>query len=221
MQMYNIKNLFKSKNFVQLENLPNLYTKTPIKNNIFTQDVVNKNCRLLNKYNGSLLQNSFYEMENSNIIKYYRNDDEFSCELILHQYLSNKNITLDFDIDLQNKTLCYNITNEISIHDYLESCNNYPTIIILLNELFGFINTFKKYHLLHGNLHIHNIYINPTTLVMYAIDFTNSKLYLKSEPIELVYHDFYTIYHSLNTYFTKKSDHKSLEYMKSLLLNYT
>jgi len=192
--------------------------KTETENNIFKQDIVDTDCYLLNKYNGYFLQNSFYEKHCNNIVKYYTDDDNFACEIILHQYLSNKRITLDFDIDLENRTLHYIINNKISLYNYLQKCKNYTMLRVLLNELFSFVNTFKKHNFFHGNLHIGNIFINANTFVLYTIDFTQSHLLQKQNTI--TDEDLYSLYKSLNTYFTQVSDRKSILYLQSLISTY-
>lgn len=193
--------------------------KTDTKNNIFKQDIVDPNCCYLNKYKRTLGR-SFYEKSSSNndIVKYYKYKDDFACEIILHEYLSQKRITTDFDIDIKNQTLNYILNDNICLYNYLETCNNYSMLRVLTNELFAFVSTFKKYNFIHGNLHIYNIFINPKTFKLYIIDFTHTRLVQKHHYIND--QDLYSLYKSLHNYFTQKGDHKSLLYLKSVGLTY-
>ena len=48
-------------------------------------------------------------------------------------------------------------------------------IHLIINEAFAFVNTFKKYNFIHGNLHIDNIYINIQDMYQFfVIDLCNS-----------------------------------------------
>lgn len=194
--------------------------KTDVNNNIFKQDIIDPECCLLNKYLGK--RNSFYEKawDNNNIVKYYKDENNFATEIILHQYLSNKKITTKFDIDLQNKKLSYILDGKISLYNYLETCNHYGMLRVLSNELFAFVNNFKKHDLIHGNLHIGNIFINPKKLTLCIIDFTHSYLVPLSERNSINNQDLNSLYKLLHTYFTQKKYHKSLLYLDSLILNY-
>lgn len=187
-------------------------SKTDIKNNIFKQNIIDPECCLLNKCLGT--RNSFYEKESTNIVKYYKDENNFTTEIILHQYLLNKKITTDFDIDLKNKKLSYIIDGKISLYSYLETCNEPDGLLrVLLNELFAFVNKFKKYNFVHGNLHIANIFVNPKTLKLYTIDFTHSRFLPKQGTS--VQQDLNSLYKSLKKYFTQKRDNKSLLYLDS------
>jgi hypothetical protein len=193
--------------------------KTDIKDNIFKQDIVDPNCCLLNKWRGTL-GTCFYERDwyNNNIVKYYKNKDDFACEIILNEYLLKKKITTDFDIDIKNQTLSYILDDNICLYNYLENCNNYSTLRVLTNELFAFVNNFKKYHFIHGNLHIYNIFINPKTLKLRIIDFTHTRLIQKHNYIND--EDLYSLYKSLHNYFTQKDDQKSISYLQLVALTY-
>lgn len=198
-------------------------SKTDIKNNIFKQNIIDPECCLLNKCLGT--RNSFYEKESTNIVKYYKDENIFATEIILHQYLSNKKITTDFDIDLKNKKLSYIIDGKISLYNYLETCNHYGKIRVLSNELFAFVNNFKKYNFVHGNVHIANIFVNPKTLKLYTIDFTHSRFLPKQGTLQteksFIQQDLNSLYKSLKKYFTQKGDCKSLLYLDNLFFDFT
>lgn len=200
------------------------------KPNIFKQDIIHPECKFLNKYKDDLIGNCFYDKDNNkNILKYFTNQHDFECEAILHLYLLNKRITTEFDLG-DNKLLYYVTNNKISLYTYLEQSGNHLSHV-LLNELFAFVNTFKKSDFIHGNLHIHNIFINPINIKFYAIDFTNSIIlqkHQKGQALEfLEYWDFFTLYKSLLKYYSDKpnnklykSNHKSVDYLQKLIVNY-
>lgn len=195
--------------------------KTDIKNNIFKQDIVDPECCLLNRWKKTF-GTDFYEKNwnNNNIVKYYKDENNFATEIILHQYLSNKKITIDFKFNLQNKQLIYILDDKISLYNYLETCNDYSMLRVLSNELFAFVTKFKKYNFVHGNVHIANIFVNPKTLKLYIIDFTHSRFLQKKGQNSSVQQDLNSLYKSLKKYFTQKRDNKSLLYLNSLFLNY-
>lgn len=189
-------------------------SKTDIKNNIFKQDIIDPECCLLNKWKRTF-GTHFYEKASTSIVKYYQDENNFATEIILHQYLSNKKITTDFKFNLENKQLSYILDDKISLYNYLETCNESDGLLrVLLNELFAFVNKFKKYNFVHGNLHIANIFVNPKTLKLYTIDFTHSCFLSKQDTS--VQQDLNSLYKSLKKYFTQKRDNKSLLYLDSL-----
>ena len=207
-------------------------SKTDIKNNIFKQDIIDPECCLLNKCLGT--RNSFYEKESTSIVKYYKDEHNFATEIILHQYLSNKKITTDFDIDLKNKKLSYIIDGKISLYNYLETCNESDGLLrVLSNELFAFVNNFKKYDFVHGNLHIGNIFINPKKLTLCIIDFTHAylvpcrtngfaigKVPCRTNGFGIDNKDLNSLYKLLHKYFTQKGDCKSLLYLDNLFFDF-
>lgn len=195
-------------------------SKTDIKNNIFKQDIIDPECCLLNKCLGT--RNSFYEKETTSIVKYYKDEHNFATEIILHQYLSNKKITTDFDIDLKNKKVSYILDGKISLYNYLETCNKSEgLLLVLLNELFAFVNNFKKHDLVHGNLHIGNIFINPKKLTLCIIDFTHAYLVpSRTNRFAIDNKDLDSLYKLLHKYFTQKGDCKSLLYLDNLFLDF-
>lgn len=184
--------------------------------NIFAKD---KECELIHKF--SLNKSIFYRDSQNNIIKTFVNNFMYKNEIDIYLYLLDKNITL---LSTPNKlSLCYNIKYEISLYSYLD--NYKSNITFLLNELFCFINRFKSYKFVHGNLHLHNIFLNPKTFVQkgkfYVIDFSNSYIIQKKYTKDklFVYNwDFFSLYISLKNFF--KNDIKNLIYLENLILNY-
>jgi len=196
---------------------------------MFKKEIINKHslktftkdneCELICKF--SLNKCIFYRDSKNNIIKKFVNTFMYDNEINIYLYLLDKKITL---LSTPGKlSLCYNIKDEISLHSYLD--NYKPNITFLLNELFCFINKFKSYKFVHGNLHLHNIFLNPKTFLQkgnfYVIDFSNSyiiqKNYTKNKLF--VYNwDFFSLYISLKNFF--KNDIKNLIYLENLIVNY-
>lgn len=163
----------------------------------------------------------------NNIIKKFDNNKIYKNEIDIYLYLLDKNITLLSSSS--NSSICYHITNEISLYNYLKEIKNNSiyksNIKIVLNELFGFVNKFKSYNFIHGNLNIHNIFLNPNVFSntflqkqnFYVIDFNNSKIY-KKDNIYKSNWDFFTLYVSLKKFL--KNDIKDLIYLETLIINY-
>lgn len=115
--------------------------------------------------------------------------------------------------------------------------------------MFGFICKFREYNFLHGNLHIHNIFINKDKFIskgeFYVIDYSNSFLMdknitsklpqyqrssylqetsLKIQSIFFEYWDFFTLYISLLPHLKCKDKEQYLNdliktYIKEDILN--
>lgn len=151
------------------------------------------------------------------IIKYFSNNTQaLEWESIVYLYLLDKNITAP--VTIKNTHIEYDTRNKISLYEYLTS-KKYNTKLVL-NELFGFISTFREYNYLHGNLHIYNIFLNKQTLKFCIIDFSNSFLidkiiipkyqrtsYLGEMDMKITstffeYWDFFTLYISLKNIIT-------------------
>jgi hypothetical protein len=196
-----------------------MFKKEIINNNGLNIFIKDKECELIHKF--SLNKSIFYRDSQNNIIKTFVNNFMYKNEIDIYLYLLDKNITL---LSTPNKlSLCYNIKDEISLHSYLD--NYKSNITFLLNELFCFINRFKSYKFVHGNLHLHNIFLNPKTFVQkgkfYVIDFSNSYIIQKNYTKDklFVYNwDFFSLYISLKNFF--KNDIKNLIYLENLILNY-
>lgn len=196
-----------------------MFKKEIISNNGLNILIKDKECESLHKF--SLNKSIFYRDSENNIIKTFVNNFMYKNEIDIYLYLLNKNITL---LSTPNKlSLCYNINYEISLYSYLD--NYKSNITFLLNELFCFINRFKSYKFVHGNLHLHNIFLNPKTFVQkgkfYVIDFSNSYIIQKNYTKDklFVYNwDFFSLYISLKNFF--KNDIKNLVYLENLILNY-
>lgn len=192
-------------------------------------------CKFLTKLN---FQRCYYDKcDRKNIVKRCSNIDVLEWESIVYLYLVDKRIAplMSFRSD----SLYYETSDKISLYEYIRGNN--PHIKFLLNELFGFVSKFRDYHFLHGNLHVHNVFINPNTFIrkghFYVIDYSNSFLLDKSSQsptyqrssfigeldkkitsIFFQYWDFFTLYTSLKLLL--KSNLANIAYLDSLIENY-
>ena len=200
----------------------------------FTKD---KECELISKF--SLYKCRFERDAKNNIIKFLPNNYMYNKEIKIYLYLLDKHITL---LSTPSKScLYYHIKDKISLYSFI---NQYkPNIKFVLNELFCFINKFISYKFVHGNLHIHNIFINPHTFMQkanfYIMDFSNSNILnayttkincykndnrytndncYKNDNLFFYNWDFFSLYISLKFFF--KNDMKNLIYLENLIVNY-
>jgi len=129
-------------------------------------------------------------------------------------------------INIYNNIITYKVGNLESFRDFLLSitkktiCNKLISvnINILLNELFCFLKIITKYGLIHGNLHIDNLYINRYTYKFYIIDYSNAYIKTNNNSLQpnykrtsfigeydtkkdFDYWDFFTLYLSLKYFF--------------------
>jgi hypothetical protein len=164
------------------------------------------------------------EKKNSgNIIRIFDNNDLYNWETKIYLKLINSEIVPLINTNNEN-SIIYILNEYVSLRRFLEEKQNYNNTNLILNELYSFINTFKKYNFVHGNLHIDNIFIkqNENDKFKYdfkVIDYVNS--YIKNERLSfyrtsflgeydiknnkfLNYWDFFTIYISLNKFFKNK-----------------
>ena len=175
---------------------------------------------------------------NNNLIKLC-DEEVLRWEMVVYLYLIDKKIT-PF-VDIKERIITYETFDKISVYEYLKTyvkknfCLKY-----LLNELFGFICKFREYNFLHGNLHIHNIFINKDKFIskgeFYVIDYSNSFLMdknitnklpqyqrssylqetdLKIQSIFFEYWDFFTLYISLLPHLKDKD-----RYLNDLIKTY-
>lgn len=197
-------------------------------------------CMYLNKY---CLQNCYCEKDNANnISKYFIDKEIFNWEIEVYTKLLNKKITLEIEINA-DKYLTYIISDKVSIYNFLLKNKTYTKFV--LNELYSFVKKFNTYNFLHGNLHLHNIYIDPDKFLskgrFYIIDFSNSYIFKtnrkgvtscprysrtsfigeydkKLSQEFYIYWDFFTLYVSLKMFL--KNDLENLVYLEHLIQNY-
>lgn len=215
-------------------------------NNIF-KDISKKTdseCIMLSKL--CFQKCNYVKDYNNNLIKRC-SEEVLRWEMVVYLYLVDKKITPFVDmketsfVDIKEGIITYETFDKISVYEYLKTyvkknfCLKY-----LLNELFGFICKFREYNFLHGNLHIHNIFINKDKFIskgeFYVIDYSNSFLMdksittklpqyqrssylqetdLKIQSIFFEYWDFFTLYISLLPHLKDKD-----RYLNDLIKTY-
>jgi hypothetical protein len=209
--------------------------------NIFKTDKSkDSECVLLNKY---CLQKCYCERNvDKNISKYFIDKDIFNWELEVYSKLISKRVVPKITVN-DGASLTYNVSDKISMYNYLLKNKDYTKVI--LNELYSFVKKFNRYNFLHGNLHLHNIFINPDEFSskgrLYVVDFSNSYLFQtnrkgvtscpcykrtsfigeydkKVNDEFFIYWDFFTLYVSLKMFF--KNDLEHLVYLENLVQNY-
>lgn len=197
-------------------------------------------CIYLNKY---CLQKCYCEKDNdNNISKYFIDEEIFNWEIEVYTKLLNRKITPQIEINV-DKYLTYIVCDKVSIYNFLLKNKIYTKFV--LNELYSFVKKFNKYNFLHGNLHLHNIYIDPNKFLskgrFYIIDFSNSYIFKtnrkgvtsyprysrtsfigeydkKISQEFYIYWDFFTLYISLKMFL--KNDLENLVYLENLIQNY-
>ena len=195
-------------------------------NKLFKSKNIDEECRYINE---KCLQNCICIKDtDNNIIKKCFDQDLFYWETSIYLALVDKNFIPM--ASPQFPKIIYHTHNMKSLRSILksQSCN----IKEILNEVFNFVNLFKKYNFIHGNLHIDNIFIDNNNNY-YIIDFTNSYYhFIKGGPNykrrsfinfqyndhHINYLDFFTLYISLKLFFKDKI--KYIYYLENLIRNY-
>lgn len=194
-------------------------------------------CTYLDRYSTQACLH--YRLENNDILRHFYSFDIFEWESYVYLYLLSSNIVPQ--LSSENLTIIYHVKNLISLKTFLNKTKT--NIYILFNELYRFINSFKTFYFIHGNLTIDNIFIdndlfNKTNIIkFYIIDYSNSFIiksniktpkYKRSSfireyntPIKyelLDLWDFYTVYFSLSIFYKKNK--VLIEYLNKLLNEY-
>jgi hypothetical protein len=180
--------------------------------------------------------------KNNNIRRIFFDKNIFSHEsnVYLNLLTKNANITTNISI-INNHELYYDTSNYINLRLYLTK--HHKNLDLLINELFSFVNSFKKYNFIHGNLHIDNILLDITSNKkdniinnFYIIDLSNSYFienkkinkcaYKRTSFLEeydlkssiLKYWDFLSLYTSLKLFFENhKTLINSIEYIETVI----
>lgn len=140
--------------------------------NIF-KSIRDKECVYLNKK--TTHSNHYFKDQNGNMCKYITENSI----LIWEKYIYSKFLKYNIFpvVNSTDNHIIYHTSNLVSLRTFLEN----PTVNItyILYELFSFINSFKLYGFIHGNLNIDNIFIytQKNYIDFYVIDFTNSYIY--------------------------------------------
>jgi len=127
--------------------------------------------------------------KNGNIRRLCLDINAYHHEINVYMTLLKKNANISTLISVENKKmksneLIYFTKHYKSLRKLLSEINENKnssskfkiTFSLIINELFAYINTFKKYNFIHGNLHIDNIFIEivDNQLFFYVIDLCNS-----------------------------------------------
>jgi hypothetical protein len=111
--------------------------------------------------------------EEKNIKRICFNNDVYNHEKHIYLTLLKYNANISTMISIHKNEIVYITNNLVSLRTFL--INNKSHISLIINETFAFINKFKQYHFIHGNLHIDNIYINiKNGYTFHVIDLCNS-----------------------------------------------
>jgi RIO-like serine/threonine protein kinase len=194
------------------------YKKYKDKENIFKKisKKIDPVCYSNNKKSQRLC---FYEKDkNDNIEKYFINENMFNWEVKVYLYLIDKNIVSLASSEKQK--IIYSTNDKIPLFTILK--NDDKNAKNILNNLFSFINKFKKIDFIHGNLHLYNIFVDKENMFT-LIDFSYSSFkgictnlfHEKYNNFDKNLIDFYTLYIELKEFYIK--DTKMLVYLENLL----
>jgi len=211
----------------------------------FSKNISNKECFYLNLLCN---QNCYCKIdEDNNIKRICFNDEIYNHEINIYLTLLKYKADISTMISIHKNEIIYITNNLISLRTFL--LNNKSHISLIINETFAFINKFKHYHFIHGNLHIDNIYINiKNGYTFHVIDLCNSYIinemninnvninennsisYKRKSFIDtfifysylednLYYSDFLSLFISLKLFFEKEKP-KYISYIQSVVCNY-
>lgn len=161
------------------------------------QAQLNKECIISHYLNKNVLNDFFpysakYISKDGFLTKHFEHKTLFEWEAYIYSQISK--IAPDL-YDLSHQEMTYDLSNLSSIRDVLRE-NEY-NFEKLCNDLFLFIESFKKYSFIHGNLKIDNIFIDENDN-FYVIDFTHSSIHSNIHSnIFNQYNDFYSLYNSI------------------------
>ena len=169
---------------------------------------MDKDCVYLNK---NKYGNYFYDKNKENdLVCYFIDSYLFFKNVQVYLFLIDKGIVPFSSAKKQKITF---ITKECkTLFDVLNNTNKQK---IILNELFSFINKFKKVSFFHGNLHLYNILLDKNNKFL-VIDFNRSKI--KEVDQSDHFFDLYTIYNHLLDFY--KNEKEICLYIKDILLEY-
>jgi hypothetical protein len=211
-------------------------------NNVFKSISKRPDIECQNVSNNSYFYNVCDRDHNKNIIKYYDLADDVSKEIYeweVQMYLYMMDSKLSVKTLIDNNKIIYDVHDKISVYTFLNRLknnnNNIAIYKLILNEIFSFVCKFKEHNFIHGNLNIHNIFINPIIFYsrckFYILDFSNSIVIKKNQIIKpqideansflmmyIKYYDYFMLYNSLKKYFS--SDPPMLQYLNDVIDRY-
>ena len=146
----------------------------------FSKNMSNKECFYLNLLCN---QDCYCKIDkDKNIKRICFNNDVYNHEIQIYLTLLKYKADISTMISIHKNEIVYITNNLISLRTFL--INNKSHTSLIINETFAFINKFKQYNFIHGNLHIDNIYINiKNDYTFHVIDLCNS--YIMNEINEM------------------------------------
>lgn len=110
----------------------------------------------------------FSRTSNGNIRKYFSEISFLEWEKKKHKILEQYGIVPEIVYVSQN-TIEFDTRNLISLRHFLESRRKHATVSEVINELYSFVNSFKKIGFVHGNLTIDTVYIHTSLPIRFKI----------------------------------------------------
>jgi RIO-like serine/threonine protein kinase len=216
-------NLFKKKeNYTKHENIFKIISK---KTDTICLNI-NKRDNIKNKFANISLKYFYDKNSQGNIEKYFIDTDLFKWEIDVYLYLVDKNIVPLSSTD--NQKIIYHTNKLQSLFTVLKNtCKNKTNIKCILNELFSFVNKFKKIHFVHGNLNLYNIFIDENGMFS-VIDFSNSSFKNKKIgggdekcDLYLLYIELYNFYNGNYSNDGNYGNDKIIIYLKELFSQFS
>lgn len=165
--------------------------------NIFVRvSVRDPECNVLSKRS----PDTFVRDSMNNLVRISDDISSLQQEMLLYIKLCDKHLFPK--IEYINKTMIYKTQSMMSLHSFL---NKHKINITLLHDLFSFVNTFRKYKFVHGDLSLHKIYIDPSKTLnkFVVIDLSTSFLVTDKTETDWQYIDFFKIYIELKQHLRK------------------
>lgn len=188
-------------------------------------------------------QDCYCDKRGDNIVRLCFNPNIYLHESFIYLSLLLKDCKITSLMSIVNNEITYHVKNFISLRNYL--CKHIDNTTLIINELFMFINSFKNYDFIHGNLHIDNIFVDElkssnTKIIFCVVDLCNSYFTNELNKIKnykrtsflgeydfkkniLYFWDFCSLFISLSIFFNdfQKSKHKNyIEYVRLTIISY-
>ncbi len=184
----------------------------------------NKHENTIDDVNLYSTHNTIFVKTQNGIKRVYSDISVMNWEMYVYFYLDDRcpDIIPNIDISDKDKSITYCTINTIPLKKFLDK--NIKKYSCILNELVSFVNTFKKYKFVHGNLHISNILVDTTNekfYKFYIIDLSNSYIPDFENPnqrrssfvnknIPLEFCDMTTLYHSIVNHLSSTKSNKKI-----------
>lgn len=155
-----------------------------------------------------------------NVTKEFSSSQHFDWEL--HVFNTFKSLFLPEIANIMTNKITYKTNNCVSLRTLL---NSKAYTHLILHELISFVKHMNKAGLVHGNLHIDNVFFNIKKSKFFVIDFSNAYVTFQDttpnydRPLQfaLEHVDFITLYQSLQLYFEEQHDTNTKTYFDNLV----